>query len=336
MTTQAQINIANDSKSAPTAANTLAGLKATPGCRALLDACTARKDYTIRLGSELHGVQLKNLNDQQLEDLARFVADRGVVFFRDQELTEQEHLAFGSRLGPLHVHPLNYGKKDTHPAVVPIVSNENSKNVAGEVWHSDVSSEPAPPAYSILYMEKVPPAGGDTCFASAYAAYEKLSDTMQNILEDKYAIHTNAVAHASIAKLSGANVQREFEYSRHPIVRTHAVSGLKALFVNQGFTTSIVGLHKEESTAILNHLFDVISKGADIQIRFKWEANSVAIWDNRAVQHQAVWDYYPHARKGRRVTVVGEKPIHDVNGLKQSEALGGLQPPPIWSRHLKL
>ncbi len=139
---------------------------------------------------------------------------------------------------------------------------------------------------SILYLHTVPPVGGDTLFASQYAAYDALSPRMKTYLE-------------------GLKV---FPKASHPIIRTHPVSRRKALFVNQGFTTHIDGLPKEESGAILNYLFEHCTR-PEFQVRFRWRPHSVTFWDNRSVQHMALWDYYPQVRSGRRVTIKGDRPF---------------------------
>jgi len=190
-----------------------------------------------------------------------------------------------------------------------IHADANSKRVAGESWHSDVSCEERPPMGSILRIHTLPETGGDTLFASMYAAYEALSEPMQRFLEGLTAVHDGAPYYRSVnARIGRDDGGRSYPRAEHPVVRTHPESGRKALFVNEMFTTHIVGLSRQESDALLGFLFEHIRQ-PQFQCRFRWEKNSVAFWDNRCVQHQAIWDYWPRTRSGFRVTIRGERPV---------------------------
>jgi taurine dioxygenase len=160
---------------------------------------------------------------------------------------------------------------------------------------------------SILYLSEVPPVGGDTLFASMYAAYEALSDSMQRFLGGLTAIHDGARNYEGRQPASGRAT--EFPRAEHPVVRTHPETGRNALFVNRLFTTRLVQLKKRESDAILGTLFRHI-ENPEFHCRFQWRPNSIAFWDNRCTQHLALWDYYPHRRYGHRVTIAGEKPFY--------------------------
>ena len=190
-----------------------------------------------------------------------------------------------------------------------IRADENSKRVAGEEWHSDVSCDPEPPLGSILYMHEVPSnGGGDTMFASMYAAYESLSAPMRQLLEGCTAIHDSSKAHYYRAKATD-RADIKFPKAEHPVIRTHPETGRKALYVNRGFTTRIPQLERTESAAVLEMLFRHVET-PEFHCRFKWQANSIAFWDNRAAQHHAMWDYYPLRRFGHRVTVCGDRPFY--------------------------
>ena len=190
-----------------------------------------------------------------------------------------------------------------------IHADEQSKRVAGEMWHSDVSCRSEPPLGSILRMFIVPESGGDTLFANMYAAYEALSDRMKAHVDGLSAIHEGAPYYNDVNRIIGRDDGgRTYPRAEHPIVRTHPVTGRRCLFVNSMFTTRIVGLPKPESDALLRYLFEHL-KSPLFQCRFRWEAHSVAFWDNRCTQHFAVWDYYPHVRAGYRVTVKGGVPV---------------------------
>src|SRR5438270_4730660 len=201
----------------------------------------------------------------------------------------------GRRLGPLHIHPAA-PCLDGHPEVMLIHADERSKVVAGNGWHTDVSCDERPPMATILRMETVPPAGGDTLFASMYPAYDALSDTMKAFLDPLTARHESAHVYAGrYGSREADSRDGKFPSAVHPVVRTHPVTGRKALYVNRGFTTRIKELEPAESRALLDFLFHH-EENPEFQCRFRWAPASVAMWDNRCVQHFAVWDYHPHVR----------------------------------------
>ena len=260
---------------------------------------------TPTVGAYIGGVDMAHADDETIAEVRRALNENCVIFFRDQRMTPEEHIAFGRRFGDLDVHPAAPNSK-AHAEILVIHADENSARAAGEEWHSDVSCQPEPPMGSILYMHEVPPAGGDTMFSSMYAAYEALSDRMKNYLDGLTAIHDGA--HVFGAASYGRKEEAEFPRSEHPIVRTHPESGRKGLFVNRGFTTRIVGVPRDESDAILDYLYRHMEH-PNFQVRFTWQPGSVAFWDNRSAQHRAIWDYWPHRRTGHRVTVKGDKPF---------------------------
>ena len=264
-----------------------------------------KRDVNTTIGTELSGVTLTDLDDTGVDELKRLVAERGVLFFRDQHMTLAEQVAFGARLGELHIHPAAKAP-DGFPEVLLVHTDENSKFTAGGGWHTDVSCDARPPALSMLRIEQTPPAGGDTIWASMYEAYDALSPSMQEYLCTLTAVHAGDRAYRDRYGYTG---DREFPMSEHPVVRTHPVTGRKGLYVNMGFTSHIVQLKQRESSALLRFLYDHIAYGIRFQVRFQWEPHSVAIWDNRCVQHHASWDYYPETRHGYRVTTTGEEPF---------------------------
>jgi len=259
---------------------------------------------TPTIGAEITGIDLAQpLSDQQFHEIHHAFTNHLVVFFRDQKLTTDQHKAFGRRFGELHVHPV--AQMPGHPEIIEIKADENSTWIAGEVWHSDVTCLPEPPLGSILYITKTPDnGGGDTLFSNMYRAYELLSEPMRAFLDGKTAMHEGA--HVFVGR-QGNSADKDYPVSEHPIVRTHPVSGRKCLFVNRNFTTRIVGLNKAESDAVLGMLYQHMERD-DLKCRFKWRPNSIAFWDNRCAQHQAMWDYFPLRRYGQRVTIAGDKP----------------------------
>ncbi|KAI9032943.1 tfdA family taurine dioxygenase [Hyaloraphidium curvatum] len=316
----------------------LAGAKADPAKSSL--AAFRRRDLTAAIGTEFpaaSGIQLSKLTDQQVQDLALLVAERGVVFFRDQDIDEAGQLALGRKLGPIHVHPLGWSDPDKDEIQV-FSADASSAAVAGEGWHSDVSFETEPAAYSMLKITKAPEVGGDTLWISGYAAYDRLTPTYKRFLEGLQAYHTNAHRHYTGLRPDLTADQLRYyrrgpHTSLHPVVRTHPLTRWKSLFVNEGFTTQIKGLTKGESDSVLQFLFNHV-KSDEFKVRFKWEDNSVAIWDNRATQHEAVWDYYPSVRRGVRVVATGERPFFDPSSGTQAEALRGkgYAESPAWRR----
>jgi len=264
---------------------------------------------TPHLGAEIGGIDLtRPLGNEQVDGLHRALATHQVLFFRDQPLDLEQHKRLGRHFGELHVHPNTPGPEG-HPEILPIHADATSKRIAGEIWHSDVSCDAEPPLGSILHLHTVPPAGGDTLFASMAAAYDALSPRMKTYLEGLTATHSGERTYRRTNRLLGIDDRgRIFPSASHPVVRTHPVSGRKTLFVNAGFTTHIDGLPEAESRAILDFLFEHGTQPL-FQVRFRWRPHSVAFWDNRSVQHMALWDYFPNVRSGYRVTVKGDRPF---------------------------
>ena len=261
--------------------------------------------YSPNVGVVIEDIDLAHVDDETIEEIRRAVAEHCVVFFRDQHLSVDQHIAFGRRFGKLDVHPAA-GNATGHEEILVISADENSSRVAGEAWHSDVSCQPEPPMGSILHIHEVPPSGGDTMFANMYAAYDALSDKMKQYLDGLVAVHDGE--HVYRGRYSGVVDKPEYPTAKHPAVRTHPETGRKCLFVNRAFTTHIVGIPRDESDAILNFLYQHMEH-PNFQCRFQWEPNSIAFWDNRCAQHRAIWDYWPHRRYGHRVTVMGDAPF---------------------------
>ena len=266
---------------------------------------------TPHIGAEIHGVDLAEpLAEPTFKQVHDALIEHCVIFFRDQHITADQQKAFGRRFGELHLHPAYPARMllKGHPEVMLIHADEKSKRVAGEDWHSDVSCDAEPPMGSMLYMLEVPPVGGDTLFASMYAAYDALSDPMKRFLEGMTAIHDGD--HVYRGRYEGVKDEgKTYPQAEHPVIRTHPESGRKALFVNRGFTTRIVQLRKPESDAVLEMLYRHVET-PEFQCRFTWKPGSIAFWDNRCAQHHALWDYYPNRRHGHRVTIKGDRPFY--------------------------
>lgn len=252
---------------------------------------------TPTIGAVLSGIDLTQpLSNIQVEDLHQAIADHQVIFFRDQKLDPESLRRLGRHFGELQIHALK--GMEGFPEVRQLHADENSKHVAGEEWHTDMSCIPVPPMGSILNMHVLPPQGGDTIFASMYAAYDALSDGMKAYLEPLTALHDGHLAFGRF------DPDGKYPKASHRIIRTHPVTGKKLIFVNRGFTSHINEVSKDESEAILAYLYKHC-ENAYFQCRFKWEPYSVAFWDNRCTQHLAIWDYFPNVRSGIRVQVEG-------------------------------
>jgi taurine dioxygenase len=262
---------------------------------------------TPLIGAEVRGVDLRSVTNHQFEEIHRALAENLVIFFRDQHLTPEQHLDFGRKFGELHIHPAA-PHAPGYPELMIIHADENSPRANGEDWHSDVSCDTEPPMGSILYIKTCPPNGGDTLFANMYAAYEALSDRMKAYLDGLKALHDGEDAYRGTYANYGVQDKPVYPRAEHPVVRTHPVTGKKALYVNRGFTKRILGIPRDESDGILSYLFQHMENPL-FQCRFRWRPNSVAFWDNRCTQHRALWDYWPHTRSGFRVTVKGERPV---------------------------
>lgn len=260
---------------------------------------------TNRIGAEIFGVDLTQPDTP--DDVIREIHDAlmlyQVIFFRDQKLGHEAHKAFGRRFGELFIHN-GVASIEGHKEIVAIHADENSKYIAGDNWHSDLTMNAEPPMGSILYMHTLPSVGGDTLWSSMYAAYDTLSESMKSYLDTLTAVHDGDHVYRPIIN----DPTKTYPCSEHPVVRVHPVTKRKALFVNASYTTKIVGLPKAESDALLNYLY-VHVQDPNFQCRFRWKQHSVAFWDNRCTQHFAVYDYYPNVRSGFRVTVAGDKPL---------------------------
>ena len=262
------------------------------------------------IGAELHGLDLRErLADGDIAAVKAALDRNGVVFLRDQDITAEQQLEFGRRFGELHVHPSVRGKpREQWSEIMPVHADAGTARIAGDKWHTDVSCDEKPPLASILHLTTIPESGGDTLFSSMYAAYDALSEPMKSFLAGLTALHDGAPNYDDRARRSREqNADRVNPTAVHPVIATHPSTGKKTIYVNSTFTVRINELSEAESDAVLKLLFAHVAR-PEFQCRFRWQRNSIAFWDNRAVQHYAVWDYYPAVRTGRRVTIRGDKP----------------------------
>ena len=265
--------------------------------------------FSPALGAEVRGVDLANgLDRETYQEVRAALLQFGVLFFKDQrEIPPATHVAIGRMFGDLHLHPAA-PQMPGFPEVFVIHAHRDSKVANGEFWHSDVSCDEEPPLGTMLQIHVLPEIGGDTLFANMYTAYETLSPPLQRMLDGLHARHESEHIYRDRYSDRGVNdAGKAYPQAVHPVIRTHPETGRKAVYVNRTFTRRIVELSEAESDAVLSMVFNHCEH-VDFQIRFRWERNDMAFWDNRCVMHRAIWDYWPHERKGRRVTIAGDRP----------------------------
>lgn len=265
------------------------------------DAHITVRRLTPRIGAEIGGVDLsQSLDAPVVAEIRRALVEHGVIGFRDQTLDVEQQIAFAAQFGKLYIHPVA-DLKAKHPEILPVYCDETSTKALGEDWHSDASCDTEPPMGSILQLQEIPDVGGDTMFSSMYAAYDALSPGLQAMLEGMTAIHDGG--HVFRRRF---DPQRKYPTTEQPVVVRHPESGRKALFVNAQYTTHIVQLKPAESDALLAFLYRHVET-PEFHCRFVWRPGSLVFWDNRAVQHKAVFDYFPRRRVGTRVQVCGAR-----------------------------
>jgi taurine dioxygenase len=264
------------------------------------------KPLSTLIGAEVEGIDLsKPITPEQKEELNRALLEWKVLFFRDQQITSEQHIAFAKQWGELENHPfLPQGDSE---AIARFAKDERVTGMEN-IWHTDVTWRLNPALGAVLRLVEVPPFGGDTIWADMAAAYDNLPEEVKARIDGLTAIHDFTPTFGrSLPEHILAAKQEEYPAAEHPIVRIHPETGRKTLFVNAAFTVRIVGLEAEESEKLLNYLF-AQAHIAEYQIRFRWETNSIAFWDNRATQHYAVSDYFPSRRVVERVSIVGDIP----------------------------
>ena len=257
-----------------------------------------------RLGASVEGLDLSRpLSAEVVAGLRGLLDEHLVLHVPDQDLDDDQQLAFALQLAGPYIHPLGRGRT-TEPRCEHIIDDVDHPPYQDE-WHTDVSWDDHPPTYGVLRAVDLPPRGGDTIFASTYAAYHALSPVMQQLIQPLQALHTMGAGRAFVSKAGAelvAQVREQFPGAQHPVVGTHPGTGRPYLNVNPGFTESIVGLHDEESEALLGVLF-AAAASPNVQYRHRWSPGDVVIWDERPTHHFAVADYLPHRREMARVNV---------------------------------
>ena len=267
------------------------------------------------VGAEITGIDLNKLTDAEFDSIRQAYADHGVIFFRDQDLTEDDHIAFAERWAPINVNRFFAAHPD-YPQIAMVAKEKEQKDNIGGGWHTDHSYDEEPAMGSILVARVLPESGGDTMFASMYRAYETLDEATRKEIENLRAVHSAKHVFGSgentyykttdaggnrIGNAAAADVLTDVT---HPVVITHPLSGKKALYVNPAFTVGIAGMDEEPAKELLARLFaHAMDKGN--AYRFQWQPGSVAFWDNRSTWHWALNDYHGHRRIMHRITLDG-------------------------------
>ncbi len=249
------------------------------------------------IGAEIGNIDLtRPLSDRQIAEVQHAFLRYQVIFFREQQISFDDQIRLAAHFGPLgtHVGKNTISKTTDNPLVRKFHYDETSTRISGENFHSDQSCAEVPPLGSMLYNHTVPPdGGGDTMFASMYAAYDALSPNMKRYLEGLTATHDGT-------RVFGPGTP----VSVHPVIIRHPETGKQVIYVNTDFTSHINGVSRAESKAILEFLYTHCIQ-AEWTVRFRWRNHSIAFWDNRCTQHKAIWDYWPNVRSGFRVQVEG-------------------------------
>ena len=269
------------------------------------------------LGAVISGIDLAEpLDDGTIGAVRKALLEHQAIFFRDQHLSPEQHLAFGRRFGELQIHEFVEGSP-LDPRIIEVRKEPQDTRNFGGGWHTDVSYLERPALGSVLYALEVPAHGGDTMFSSQYLAYETLSDGMKAILEDMIAVHSARRPYGVDAAQRHANGSSGMKYLlgeaahaevEHPVIRTHVETGRKSLYVNATFTLRFKDMTEEESAPLLDYLCRHAVR-PEFTCRFRWQKNSIAFWDNRCVLHNAINDYHGERRLMHRVTIEGERPV---------------------------
>jgi len=260
------------------------------------------------IGAEIEGVALHpDMPDAAVAEIRRLWLEHAVVFFRDQDLSPPAFAAVARRFGEVVHYPFLKGLEEA-PEVIPVVKLEHETVNFGGLWHTDTSYLEVPPMATMLIAREVPAFGGDTLFASGYAAYEALSDGMKRLLDPLRAVNASSKAEKTRTREDrAAHEPRKVLEAEHPVVRTHPETRRKSLYVNGGHTLRFAGMTEAESTPILEYLFQQQVR-PEFTCRFHWRAGSVALWDNRCALHNPINDYHGHRRVMHRVTLAGDRP----------------------------
>ena len=262
------------------------------------------------VGVEIHGVDLsKKVSDSLFNEIRDAFIDNGLIFFRDQNLTPEEHIRFAKQWGKININRF-FAKVDGYDQVAEVLKEPDQKGNIGGEWHTDHSYDQIPALGSILLAKEIPNSGGDTLFACMYKAYESLPDNMKDTIENLNAVHSsrhvfgNQSDHVKASGVKLHNSDLATQEAIHPVIIIHPESKRKALYVNRTFTLNFEGWTVKESKPILDFLYNHATKSENTT-RFRWEPGSMAFWDNRCTWHYALNDYHGKKRLMHRITIEG-------------------------------
>ena len=259
------------------------------------------------IGSEIDDIDVTSMDDALLDYAKKMLADRGVLFFKDQNLTPRSQLEFAERWGQVNVNRF-FTPVEEEPRVAEVLKEPQHLGNIGGQWHTDHSYDEIPAMASMLYARELPSRGGDTLFASMYGAYEALSPGMKKMLIGLRAVHSSRHVFGDKNKLGDRfqNADQAVQDAIHPAVISHPESARSALYVNPNFTLRFDGWTQDESTPILNYLYQIAIRPENT-IRYPWSVNTLAIWDNRCTWHYAMNDYHGEKRLMHRITLEGTR-----------------------------
>ena len=270
-------------------------------------------NLTPTIGAEISGIDLsKDLNSQNLDNIYKNLIDHKVIFFRNQNLKPEDHIAFAKSFGDIEPpHPI-YPHVENFPEIT-LLENDSSNPPDTDEWHTDVTFKTEPPFTSILYSKEIPPSGGDTLWCSLIAIYDALPENIKIELESKRAIHDMGAFRNNFSSEDNEEYSKKlnagfekFGNAVHPVVKVHPILNKKFLYINPSFTRHIIGMDMTDSNNLLSYLFSFMTK-PQYQVRFKWTPHTLALWDNRCTMHYAIGDYMPHRRVMNRITVLNDK-----------------------------
>jgi len=268
---------------------------------------------TPTIGAEISGIDLSNnLNSQVLDNIYKNLIDHKVIFFRNQNLKPEDHVAFAKSFGDIEPpHPI-YPHVENFPEIT-LLENDPTNPPDTDEWHTDVTFKTEPPFTSILYSKEIPPSGGDTLWCSLIAIYDALPNNIKTELESKRAIHDMGAFRNNFSSEDNEEYSKKlnagfekFGNAVHSVVKVHPILNKKFLYINPSFTRHIIGMDMTDSNNLLSYLFNFMTK-PQYQVRFKWTPNTLALWDNRCTMHYAIGDYMPYRRVMNRITVLNDK-----------------------------
>lgn len=306
---------------------------------AIAERAPAAADFTVQrvgrfLGARITDIDLsKPLAPETVEALKQAHAEHEVLVFPNQKISAEDLKRFGRYFGELTVHPFSTNAENS-PELIVYDNKEGNPPPPTDVWHTDETFRECPPMGTMLCSKIVPEIGGDTCFTSMTAAYDSLSDKMQQFISGLEAVHDFTPFKALFADTDEGwrrlkRYEEQYRPVTHPVVRVHPITGRKAIFVNPQFTLYIKGMEEGESRMLLDRLYRVTSM-LEIQYRHRWEPDMLVFWDNRSTQHAAVHDYYPQRRMMERVTISGDRPMGTGEKADGSQ-LRRFKAPPVMS-----